>query len=73
MWAAGGAGGGGGPNTSAAGRRSPRIDPADPDAAIKIMWNYDYKPLITDDVDLEREFLRMVNDASAKLGAHSSA
>jgi hypothetical protein len=33
----------------------PNIDPNDPDAAIKIMWNYQYKPLITDDV-LMRDF-----------------
>ncbi len=33
----------------------PTIDPNDPDAAIKIMWNYQYKPLITDDV-LMRDF-----------------
>lgn len=35
-----------------AGLPFPNIDPNDPQAAIKIMWNYDYKPLITDDVDL---------------------
>jgi hypothetical protein len=33
----------------------PNIDVNDPKAALKIMWNYDYKPLTTDDVDL-REF-----------------
>ena len=38
-----------------AGMPFPNIDVNDPDAAIKIMWNYQYKPLITDDV-LERDF-----------------
>ncbi|MFI5396522.1 MAG: DUF1329 domain-containing protein [Candidatus Binatia bacterium] len=38
-----------------AGMPFPNIDANDPDAAIKIMWNYQYKPLITDDV-LERDF-----------------
>jgi hypothetical protein len=38
-----------------AGMPFPNIDPNDPDAAIKIMWNYQYKPLITDDV-LMRDF-----------------
>jgi hypothetical protein len=35
-----------------AGLPFPKIDPADPQAAIKIMWNYDNKPEGTDDVDL---------------------
>jgi hypothetical protein len=35
-----------------AGLPFPKIDPADPQAAIKIMWNYDNKPEATDDVDL---------------------
>ncbi len=35
-----------------AGLPFPNIDPNDPQAATKIMWNYDLKPLITDDVDL---------------------
>ncbi len=38
-----------------AGMPFPNIDPNDPDAATKIMWNYQYKPLITDDV-LMRDF-----------------
>ena len=38
-----------------AGLPFPKIDVNDPQAAIKIMWNYDYKFLTTDDVDL-REF-----------------
>ena len=38
-----------------AGMPFPHIDPNDPDAATKIMWNYQYKPLITDDV-LMRDF-----------------
>jgi len=38
-----------------AGMPFPNIDVNDPDAAIKIMWNYQYKPLLTDDV-LERDF-----------------
>lgn len=38
-----------------AGMPFPNIDVNDPEAAIKIMWNYQYKPLITDDV-LMRDF-----------------
>jgi hypothetical protein len=29
----------------------PKIDPNDPKAALKIMWNYEYKPFVTDDED----------------------
>jgi uncharacterized protein DUF1329 len=29
----------------------PRIDVNDPQAALKIMWNYEYKPFVTDDGD----------------------
>ena len=35
-----------------AGLPFPKIDPADPQAAQKIMWNFDRKPLITDDIDI---------------------
>ena len=38
-----------------AGMPFPNIDPADPQVATKIMWNYQYKPLLTDDV-LMRDF-----------------
>lgn len=38
-----------------AGMPFPTIDTNDPDAATKIMWNYQYKPLLTDDV-LMRDF-----------------
>lgn len=38
-----------------AGQPFPKIDPNDPQVAIKIMWNYEYNFHITDDVDL-REF-----------------
>jgi len=38
-----------------AGMPFPTIDPNDPQAAMKIMWNYQYKPLLTDDV-LMRDF-----------------
>jgi hypothetical protein len=38
-----------------AGQPFPNIDANDPHVAIKIMWNYEYNFLITDDVDL-REF-----------------
>lgn len=38
-----------------AGMPFPTVDPNDADAATKIMWNYQYKPLITDDV-LMRDF-----------------
>ena len=34
-----------------AGLPFPKIDPADPQAAQKIAWNFDRKPLITDDLD----------------------
>ena len=32
-----------------AGLPFPKIDPADPDAAVKIMWNFSYRPWYTDD------------------------
>jgi hypothetical protein len=35
-----------------AGMPFPDIDPNDPQAALKIMWNYEHKPAITDDLDL---------------------
>jgi hypothetical protein len=35
-----------------AGQPFPRLDPNDPQLATKIMWNYEYKFEITDDVDL---------------------
>ena len=35
-----------------AGLPFPRIDPNDPQVALKIMFNYEYKPYITDDADL---------------------
>jgi len=35
-----------------AGLPFPTIDPRDPHAAVKIMWNYEYRFLTTDDVDL---------------------
>jgi hypothetical protein len=35
-----------------AGQPFPTIDPNDPQIATKIMWNYEYKFVITDDVDL---------------------
>jgi hypothetical protein len=35
-----------------AGLPFPNVDPNDPQAALKIMWNYEYKFLTTDDVDL---------------------
>lgn len=34
-----------------AGMPFPNIDPNDPQIAQKIMWNYEYKPYLTDDVD----------------------
>ncbi|HUI28254.1 MAG TPA: DUF1329 domain-containing protein [Candidatus Kryptonia bacterium] len=34
-----------------AGLPFPTIDPNDPQAALKIMWNYEYKPYVTDDGD----------------------
>jgi len=33
-----------------AGLPFPQIDPADPDAAMKIMWNHEYRPFATDDL-----------------------
>lgn len=35
-----------------AGMPFPSIDPNDPQIALKIMWNYEYKPYVTDDEDL---------------------
>src|SRR5713226_6444644 len=35
-----------------AGQPFPVLDPNDPQVATKIMWNYEYKPAATDDVDL---------------------
>ena len=35
-----------------AGQPFPNIDPRDPQAALKIMWNYNYGMVTTDDVDL---------------------
>jgi hypothetical protein len=35
-----------------AGQPFPKIDPNDPNVALKIMWNYEYKPFVTDDLDL---------------------
>jgi Protein of unknown function (DUF1329) len=35
-----------------AGMPFPNIDPNDPQIALKIMWNFEYKPYITDDEDL---------------------
>jgi hypothetical protein len=35
-----------------AGLPFPNIDPNDPQVALKIMWNYEYKPYITDDEDV---------------------
>src|SRR3972149_722491 len=37
---------------SVAGAPFPNLDPKDPQLAIKIMWNYNYQFLTTDDVDL---------------------
>jgi hypothetical protein len=34
------------------GQPFPNIDPNDPNVALKIMWNYEYKPFVTDDLDL---------------------
>lgn len=35
-----------------AGMPFPNLDPNDPQLALKIMWNYEYKPYVTDDEDL---------------------
>jgi hypothetical protein len=35
-----------------AGMPFPKVDPNDPQIALKIMWNYEYKPYVTDDEDL---------------------
>ena len=35
-----------------AGMPFPTIDPNDPQIALKIMWNFEYKPYVTDDEDL---------------------
>src|ERR1700683_458219 len=35
-----------------AGQAFPLLDPNDPDMALKVMWNFSYRPLYTDDADL---------------------
>jgi hypothetical protein len=35
-----------------AGMPFPAVDPNDPQVALKIMWNFEYKPFVTDDQDL---------------------
>ncbi len=35
-----------------AGMPFPKLDPNDPQLALKIMWDYEYKPYVTDDEDL---------------------
>src|SRR5512135_1452045 len=35
-----------------AGLPFPTLDPNDPQVALKIMWNFEYKPYVTDDEDL---------------------
>src|SRR6516162_2637776 len=35
-----------------AGMPFPKVDTNDPQVALKIMWNYEYKPFVTDDLDL---------------------
>jgi len=37
-----------------AGMPFPTIDPNDPQIALKIMWNFEYKPFVTDDQDLRK-------------------
>src|SRR5512143_3052805 len=38
-----------------AGLPFPTIDPNDPNVALKIMWNFEYRPFVTDDMD-QRNF-----------------
>ena len=47
-----------------AGQPFPLLDPADPQVATKVMWDFSYRPLYTDDVDL-----RFVQVASFKPGS----
>lgn len=50
-----------------AGQPFPLVDANDPQAAVKVMWNFSYRPLYTDDVDL-----RHVEVASIKAGSSAS-
>ncbi len=35
-----------------AGQPFPLVDPNDPEVAMKVMWNYSYRPLYSDDIDM---------------------
>ncbi len=55
-----------------AGLPFPTIDPNDPNVALKIMFNYDYKPFVTDDSDL-RDFdadTGTISDSSLDVERH---
>jgi hypothetical protein len=49
-----------------AGLPFPHVDPNDPDAAVKIMWNYEHRPFATDDLQG-----RGVKLESGPIGRHS--
>ena len=44
----------------------PQLDPNDPQVAVKIMWNYEYKPYVTDDSDARKSHFRI--DAAGHAG-----
>jgi hypothetical protein len=48
-----------------AGLPFPRIDPNDPQAAVKVMWNQELKPLYTDDV--QTQFIFELTDANGNI------
>jgi len=47
----------------------PTIDPNDPQIALKIMWNFEYKPYVTDDEDL-RNFDADTGSCRRQRGLH---
>lgn len=51
-----------------AGQPFPLLDPNDPNVALKVMWNFSFRPLYTDDVDI-----RDVEVASYKPGTGAAA
>ena len=56
-----------------AGMPFPNVDPNDPQIALKIMWNYEYKPFITDDADIrnfDADTGTVGEDASMQLDRH---
>ena len=57
------------PKNYVAGQPFPLLDPNDPQMATKLMWNYSFRPLYTDDADLrfpgDRQLCRRVEGPRA--------